>query len=701
MKRISLPLVLSILPFASLSAQHILPETDNDWSESNQYIYLTDEVTFVSVTMNEIDLDAFIADPYTDIYAPCEVRFVNSVMDEVITNVGIRPRGNSQRDAQKFPWKLSFNELVTGRKFHGVEKMNFAGESTDPSMSRESLSYEIMRSIGVAAPRSAHIWLTINDGTKVSGVYNNIEQVDEEFVQAWFDNKDGDLYKCRWKGGGAKLNWVAPGDAAAYEALPDYEEKITGSYQRLADFIDFIVNSDTQTFSDDISSWMNVDSFLRAQAVDMYLGQWDGLWILPNNYYLYWDTTSALFEYVPWDLDHSMGMDYWVFPYFFGTDWATRNFDNWGLNSPASESGQNGPPLINRLLAVPLYESKLAGYLQDLAAYHGHPRRLADSITNHFDQLQSLAYTGAFSGNTTDNNYTTQDFVASWTYPSTYSAFRTPATWGIIPFLEKRSAYVRDFYPSSSPQLTIPISINEVVAKNTNGISDELGEFEDWIEIYNSSSQPIDLGGYFLSDRYSNSSMWEFPPSTIVQAKDYLIVWCDAEMSQGPLHTNFKLDKDGSGVYLFAPNTSSNYLVDSITYSTLSDNQSIARIPDASQNIVSLDDPTPLAFNETGDLYLCKIGFVPDPTTLHCTGLTANSQAAYLWSSNFGSAVIGGNNCSGVTLGLTNPFYLGILTTVDAYGLSTVQIPKDRVPAGICAQVIDVATCATSNVIQF
>ena len=227
MKRISLPLVLSIIPFASLSAQHILPETDNDWSESNQYIYLTDEVTSVYVTMNEIDLDAFIADPYTDIYAPCEVRFVNSVMDEVITNVGIRPRGNSQRDAQKFPWKLSFNGLVTGRKFHGVEKMNFAGESTDPSMSRESLAYEIMRSIGVAAPRSAHIWLTINDGTKVSGVYNNIEQVDEEFVQAWFNNKDGDLYKCRWKGAGAKLNWVAPGDAAAYEALPDYEEKIT------------------------------------------------------------------------------------------------------------------------------------------------------------------------------------------------------------------------------------------------------------------------------------------------------------------------------------------------------------------------------------------------------------------------------------------------------------------------------------------
>ena len=52
MKRISLPLVLSLLPLASLSAQHILPETDNDWSESNQYIYLADEVTSVYVMMD-------------------------------------------------------------------------------------------------------------------------------------------------------------------------------------------------------------------------------------------------------------------------------------------------------------------------------------------------------------------------------------------------------------------------------------------------------------------------------------------------------------------------------------------------------------------------------------------------------------------------------------------------------------------------
>ena len=53
-----------------------------------------------------------------------------------------------------------------------------------------------------------------------------------------------------------------------------------------------------------------------------------------------------------------------MLPYFFGTNWATRGFYNWGLNSEAAEaSGDNGPPIIDRLLEIPLYESigKISG----------------------------------------------------------------------------------------------------------------------------------------------------------------------------------------------------------------------------------------------------------------------------------------------------------------------------------------------------
>ena len=209
-------LLLTLGLVASIHAQHPLPTGDNDWSESQAFVFLPDEVTEIFITMDESDLDSFLANPYTDVFVRSTVRIKNSMLDETHLDVGVRPRGNSQRGSKKFPWKLDFNEFISGRKFHGLEKMNLASESTDPSMSRETLAYQLFRSVGVAAGRTNHVWLTINDGTKVQGVYNNIEQVDEEFVQAWFGNKDGDLYKCRWKDVGANLTWVSPGTPATY-----------------------------------------------------------------------------------------------------------------------------------------------------------------------------------------------------------------------------------------------------------------------------------------------------------------------------------------------------------------------------------------------------------------------------------------------------------------------------------------------------
>ncbi len=45
--------------------------------------------------------------------------------------------------------------------------------------------------------------------------------------------------------------------------------------------------------------------------------------------------------------------------------------------------------------------------------------------------------------------------------------------------------------------------INEFMADNDSIIADEYGEYDDWIEIYNSEPTPIDLGGMYLTDDLS------------------------------------------------------------------------------------------------------------------------------------------------------------------------------------------------------
>lgn len=66
--------------------------------------------------------------------------------------------------------------------------------------------------------------------------------------------------------------------------------------------------------------------------------------------------------------------------------------------------------------------------------------------------------------------------------------------------------------------------INEGSNKNYSTISDEDGDFEDWIEIYNSGATAIDLFNYSLSDN-SNPGEWVFPHQ-IIQPNQFIIVFC-------------------------------------------------------------------------------------------------------------------------------------------------------------------------------
>ncbi|MBN2132757.1 MAG: lamin tail domain-containing protein, partial [Sedimentisphaerales bacterium] len=42
--------------------------------------------------------------------------------------------------------------------------------------------------------------------------------------------------------------------------------------------------------------------------------------------------------------------------------------------------------------------------------------------------------------------------------------------------------------------------INEFMAANNTSIQDSLGDYDDWIEIYNAGETAVDLAGYYLTD---------------------------------------------------------------------------------------------------------------------------------------------------------------------------------------------------------
>ena len=93
--------------------------------------------------------------------------------------------------------------------------------------------------------------------------------------------------------------------------------------------------------------------------------------------------------------------------------------------------------------------------------------------------------------------------------------------------------------------------ISEFLASNRDGLADGDGNTPDWIELYNDSAELVALEGWSLTDDEDNLTKWSFPPGTLLEAGGYLIVFASSRPendyvdSQGFIHTNFALDKDG------------------------------------------------------------------------------------------------------------------------------------------------------------
>jgi hypothetical protein len=120
------------------------------------------------------------------------------------------------------------------------------------------------------------------------------------------------------------------------------------------------------------------------------------------------------------------------------------------------------------------------------------------------------------------------------------------------------------------------------MAGNDSTIEDphETGRFEDWIEIYNAGNLDINMGGMYLTDDLSNPTLWKIPQGISISSKGCLIFWVDSNEDQGIMHTNFKLDKDGEEIGLFATTGNGNMIIDRVSFGEQDSDISYTRIYD-------------------------------------------------------------------------------------------------------------------------
>ncbi|MDG1380698.1 MAG: CotH kinase family protein [Flavobacteriales bacterium] len=383
-------------------------------------VFAQGEVTTFHITMDADSAEAMLNGDLE--YAssnvfPAELQFISAGLDTIINTLGIRLRGNTSVMSPKKSFKIDLNAFIPGQKFADLEKINLNANQNDPSVLRAALSWNILRKMGLTGARTGFSKVTINGENM--GVYVNTEHFDEEFVEEYYDKDKGNFYKCLWP---AQLDFIGD-DPELYKfenngrrAYDLKTNKEADDYTDIAAFIDILNNTPEADFPCAIEQVFNVADYLKVMAVDVISGNWDGYAGNKNNFYLYHNPQTGLFDYIAYDLDNTWGID-WV-----NQEWEERDPYAWATEER---------PLYDRLMAVPEYRDWYTHYLREVAGRYAHP----DSVLNFLETQASVISSEV----QTDAYYPLSfgfDFTA-FAYAIDY-AWGEHVEYGIAPWLDAR-----------------------------------------------------------------------------------------------------------------------------------------------------------------------------------------------------------------------------------------------------------------------
>jgi hypothetical protein len=235
------------------------------------------------------------------------------------------------------------------------------------------------------------------------------------------------------------------------------------------------------------------------------------------------------------------------------------------------------------------------------------------------------------------------------------------------------------------------LTVSEFMADNEHGIKDDDGQHSDWIELYNSGADAVNLAGWYLTDTTNNLTKWRIP-SFPLGANNYLIIWASAKNRTNPaaqFHTNFKLSKDPSYLALVDPRT--NVVSEFAPYPTQRTDVSYGR--DALDPSIKgyFNVPTPGARNSTSGA-----GFGVEPIFSLAPGIYTNASLTVSITAPVGQIryTLDGSAPAATSTLYTNSITLTTSTTIKARVFQTGLFPSELIAN---AYIIVDSTVASFN----
>ena len=543
------------------------PEDDTGVDPSDAYFAL-DRVLDISIEIAVEDWDTLrhqtrtlgdviaeiekykLSRPFSDIYTWFGATV--TVDGETHSDVGVRKKGfvGSQSDT-KPSLKLRFDKYVDDQSLGGVmERMTLNNSIQDPSMVNTCLSYRVFAATGNPAPRCNFATVSVNGNNL--GLYVHVEEIKAPFLARHFASTEGNLYEgtvsdftATYRGTIEKKNNEDENDWSDIDAVvAALEDTSDAGLQALGEIVD-------------------LDRFLSFWATEVLVGHWDGYAGDRNNHWFYREPDGR-FVFIPWGTDDT-----------FHLRDDPNPFDN--ISNP--------PPSVLALTAIP---NRLYNTPEWRAAYAARLKAILESVWDTEELLAGVDRMAAI--------------VQQHALPEAAEKAAADTERARKFILKREDEILADLTPSPPdwPEPTggdildllgvevdpvaadIGLVINEVAAK---------GDPLDWFELHNTSSEAIPLDDLELADSLSDAGKRvAFPPGTVIGPGAYM---------------QFELDKEGwPGFALGGDEELGIWLLDGSPVAAVDwdegqsgEGQSYARIPDATGEFRTTDDPTPGSAN--------------------------------------------------------------------------------------------------------
>ena len=298
----------------------------------------------VKVTLPAATWDSYLegVKTLTKEYVPADV----TIDGTTYTNVGLRQfgDGSQQTNPAKANIRIKFNQYVP--KQYGPEELRnlrLKASGADASFLREPIVYELIRSLGAAAPRTS--WARVEVNGQDYGPYQVMEQIDSRMFQHFYGNKDGANYDPVLNCMG--LNCPPEG----CDALASYYEVGAGDFSEMLTLAKAIDSASDADLVATLNQLVDVDDLMAVYAVEAVTADYDGLAASGFNFEVYGDEATGKLRFIRHGADSSFKIRMDPFkPY----------------GEPNTWCGGHEDALFKRIVAIPELDQKLREKMQTL-----------------------------------------------------------------------------------------------------------------------------------------------------------------------------------------------------------------------------------------------------------------------------------------------------------------------------------------------